>query len=80
MRTCILSVRLRPGQKQKLEEEAVRRGLETSELVRGIVELHLRDVQNEVLGWYSESESVLQVARKEPLVQVTLRRRRLLQK
>ncbi|MDP2310925.1 MAG: hypothetical protein Q8P18_33205 [Pseudomonadota bacterium] len=72
-----LHVRLRPHQKALLQYEADQRGVEVASLVRAVIDLHLDAVHGEILGWITESVTIMQIRREETLEQVAIPRRRL---
>lgn len=62
--------------KQRLLREAGARGVELSALVRAILDVHLSDVGEELLGWVEEGRAVVQIDRPAH-VELEIPRRRI---
>lgn len=63
--------RLSPKRRKQLDDEAERRGVSISELLCAIVDLHVRAVGDEVLGWTDGDTCVIQI-HQPPIVQTTV--------
>ena len=70
----IAHIRLRPSTERELEREAAARGVLFSELVRAVLDLHVRDVDGVYLG-YRDAERVVMQVERAPVVEIELGRR-----